>query len=149
MVRVSDRTKHAHTSVCFSLWLDMHQLLVNSWRKEWLKQDISSVMPVGGPARVSLQPGVGPKQNSPVRVQAAGKLEENWPRDQDRNLHCCCPYWLECMDKKLTLTNKCIKALFSLSLASVPLSFFCHGLALGGNSVQRSHLLSPPAPLVK
>lgn len=115
MVRGSDRTKHAHTSVCCGLWLDVHQLLVNIWRKEWLKQDISSGMPVGGPARVSLHPGMGPMQNS----LGESRLQENWRetglRDQDRNLQCCCPYWLDCMDKKFALTNNCIKAFFSLS----------------------------------
>lgn len=125
MVRGSDRTKHAHTSVCCSLWLDMHQLLVNIWRKEWLKQDISSGLPVGGPARVSLQPGVGPKENSPVRGQGCRETGGKLGWETKKNLHCCCPYWLDCMHKKLTLTNKSIIALFfPLSLSSVPFFFY-------------------------
>lgn len=36
---------------------------------------ISSGMPAGGPAAVSLHPGVGPRQNSPARAKDAGKLE--------------------------------------------------------------------------
>ena len=36
---------------------------------------ISSGVPAGGPARVSLHQGVDPRQNSPVRAKAVGRLE--------------------------------------------------------------------------
>lgn len=29
----------------------------------------------------------------------------NWPRDQEGNLHGCCPQYLDCMDKKLAFTS--------------------------------------------
>lgn len=76
MVSSSGRTKRTHTSLFTVLCGETRTSSeVHIWSKEWPKQVISSGVPAGGPAGVSLHPGVDPKQNSPARAKAAGRLE--------------------------------------------------------------------------
>lgn len=76
LVSGSDRTKRTHTSLFTVLRRETRTSSeVHIWSKEWPKQVISCGVPAGGPAGVSLHPGVDPRQNSPTRAKAAGRLE--------------------------------------------------------------------------